>query len=422
MKFNELNKYYEDSKEVMYQLASQFRSLQDSLDCSKEEEMQIKEKIDIAVKNRNDNSSHLVRKKRHVKPEDELKSICLDLKNKKTKIATDFCQILNSIEKSLDTIETIDELDIVCKSSKNRVILNLTSVIQCIENKKIQRNQIYPKNELEDIKLIPIVESLVSQLTLTEKVQVKTKNACPQLMLNNDTSFILADLKKPKLSLESILSAGKLVFEYMMKFQQLCKDVQNDLTEANEMAMKLQDNLKGTNWEHIFNATENMNKHKNIWLSHGPVVQPIPELELSNHNNDIFEKDCLENNIPCFLLSTFGGMYQIQNENTIANKPTTVGKLEECNPVMSSTVMFGTRPSTTSSRIRIDEVPISPISPVGKSDSMLSDSIFFKDVELKNWKTMTSDEVNNLMTEHINKLDDDMEIELDEDENLTLLK
>merc|ERR1719336_2256401 len=113
-------------------------------------------------------------------------------------------------------------------------------------------------------------------------------------------------------------------------------------------------------------------------------------------------------------------MYQIQNENTIANK-TTTGKLEECNPVMSSTVMFGTRPSTASSRIRIDEVPISPISPVGQSDSMLSDSIFFKDVELRNWKTMTSDEVNNLMTEHINKLDD-MEIELDEDENFTLLK
>merc|ERR1711982_283480 len=87
------------------------------------------------------------------------------------------------------------------------------------------------------------------------------------------------------------------------------------------------------------------------------------------------------------------------------------GKSDDCNPVMSSTIMFGHRPLSTASRIQIDEVPISPISPVGKSGSVMSESIFLKDNEIKNWKTMTSDEVFDLMKEHINKYDEAETIE-----------
>jgi len=397
LKFSELNQCYEDGKDVIDKLTKQYRCQQDSLNLYKEEEKQIKGQIEQRIRSKNEIYCSTYRRKKNAQPVEQLKSICIEMQKEHEKILTECWNILSLIVKNLEIIESIQEPNTVSKNIKKKIILNVTPAINSIAMSDVERDKVGDIS-VNDRKLHCIFESMIAQIM-------------------NNSNFLSFDSKTNNLPMKKIVETGKLVSSYMSKFQQLQADIQKDLIETNSISRKHQNELKHIDWENQIVGNIIKSKKSYLWMSHGPLAQPMKQISFRDINKEYASENASKDNREsCFLLSSFGGKYTPINPSEMTQVIS--GKSDDYNPVMSSTIMFGHRPlSTASSRIQIDEVPISPISPVGKSDSLMSESIFLKDNEVKNWKTMTSDEVFDLMTEHINKYD---EAETIEDECLIL--
>jgi len=87
----------------------------------------------------------------------------------------------------------------------------------------------------------------------------------------------------------------------MSKFQQLQADIQKDLIETNSISRKHQNELKHIDWENQIVGNIIKSKKSYLWMSHGPLAQPMKQISFRDINKEyVSENASKDNRESCF--------------------------------------------------------------------------------------------------------------------------